>query len=129
MCDQPGAVRQGHWRWLVTGQCQRERTDAQLTEIIREISPVDLELISTLAATLPTRAAIADAHCRRSSSRPDMQRQRQNARPDPSPRWQATRAEPISTTLGVRRREVAVYSCPFARYDQRLCADLGITTT
>ena len=37
MCDQLGVVRQGYYRWLATGPCQRERTDAELTEQIREI--------------------------------------------------------------------------------------------
>jgi putative transposase len=37
MCDQLGVARQGYYRWLATGPCQRERTDAELTEQIREI--------------------------------------------------------------------------------------------
>jgi putative transposase len=37
MCDQLGVVRQGYYRWLVEGPCERERTDAELTELIREI--------------------------------------------------------------------------------------------
>ena len=37
MCDQLGVVRQGYYRWLRTGACERERTDAELTETIREI--------------------------------------------------------------------------------------------
>ena len=37
MCDQLGVVRQGYYRWLRTGACERERTDTELTETIREI--------------------------------------------------------------------------------------------
>ena len=37
MCAQLGVVRQGYYRWLADGPCQRERTDAELTEIIREV--------------------------------------------------------------------------------------------
>ena len=37
MCAQLGVVRQGYYRWLAQGPCQRERTDAELTETIREI--------------------------------------------------------------------------------------------
>jgi putative transposase len=37
MCDQLGVVRQGYYRWRADGPCQRERTDAELTETIREI--------------------------------------------------------------------------------------------
>jgi HTH-like domain len=37
MCAQLGVVRQGYYRWLADGPCQRERTDAELTEQIREI--------------------------------------------------------------------------------------------
>ncbi len=37
MCDQLGVVRQGYYRWRSTGPCQRERTDTELTETIREI--------------------------------------------------------------------------------------------
>jgi putative transposase len=37
MCDQLGVVCQGYYRWLASGVCQRERTDAELTETIREI--------------------------------------------------------------------------------------------
>jgi putative transposase len=37
MCDQLGVVRQGYYRWLTDGPCERERTDAELTEMIREI--------------------------------------------------------------------------------------------
>ena len=37
MCDQLGVVRQGYYRWLANGPCQHERTDAELTETIREI--------------------------------------------------------------------------------------------
>lgn len=37
MCDQLGVVRQGYYRWLAGGLSQRERTDAALTETIREI--------------------------------------------------------------------------------------------
>jgi hypothetical protein len=37
MCAQLGVVRQGYYRWLTNGPCQRERTDAELTETIREI--------------------------------------------------------------------------------------------
>ena len=37
MCAQLGVVRQGYYRWLAEGPCQRERTDAELTEQIRDI--------------------------------------------------------------------------------------------
>ncbi len=37
MCDQLGVARQGYYRWLAEGPCERERTDAELTELIREI--------------------------------------------------------------------------------------------
>ena len=37
MCDQLGVVRQGYYRWLADGPCEHERTDAELTEMIREI--------------------------------------------------------------------------------------------
>ena len=37
MCDQLGVIRQGYYRWLATGPCERERTDAELTKTIREI--------------------------------------------------------------------------------------------
>jgi hypothetical protein len=37
MCDQLGVIRQGYYRWLSSGPCERERTDAELTETIREI--------------------------------------------------------------------------------------------
>jgi putative transposase len=37
MCDQLGVVRQGYYRWLAQGPCERERTDTELTEVIREI--------------------------------------------------------------------------------------------
>jgi putative transposase len=37
MCDQLGVCRQGYYRWRATGPCQRERTDAELTEAIRQI--------------------------------------------------------------------------------------------
>jgi hypothetical protein len=82
-----------------TGQCQRERTDAQLTEVIRETSCIDLDS-SVLAATRPPG-------CDRRSELPplvgppDMQWQRPGQ--IPSPPWQTTRAESISTTLGAGR--------------------------
>jgi hypothetical protein len=37
MCARLGVVRQGCYRWLAEGPCERERTDAELTETIREI--------------------------------------------------------------------------------------------
>lgn len=37
MCAQLGVVRQGYYRWLATGESERERTDAELTETIRDI--------------------------------------------------------------------------------------------
>jgi putative transposase len=37
MCAQLGVSRQGYYRWLAQGPCQRERTDAELTEVIGEI--------------------------------------------------------------------------------------------
>ena len=37
MCEQLGVVRQGYYRWRSAGPCERERTDAELTEQILEI--------------------------------------------------------------------------------------------
>ncbi len=37
MCAQLGVIRQGYYRWLTEGPCERERTDAELTETIRQI--------------------------------------------------------------------------------------------
>src|SRR3954449_11913742 len=37
MCAQLGVVRQGYYRWLADGPCERGRTDAELTEQIHEI--------------------------------------------------------------------------------------------
>jgi putative transposase len=37
MCAQLGLARQGYYRWLAQGPCQRERSDAELTEQIRTI--------------------------------------------------------------------------------------------
>jgi putative transposase len=37
MCAQLGVVRQGYYRWLAEGPCERERTDAELTDQIRDI--------------------------------------------------------------------------------------------
>jgi putative transposase len=37
MCDQLGVARQGYYRWRSAGPCQRERTDAELTDQIRDI--------------------------------------------------------------------------------------------
>jgi putative transposase len=37
MCAQLGVCRQGYYRWVAQGASQRERTDAELTETIREI--------------------------------------------------------------------------------------------
>lgn len=37
MCDQLGVTRQGYYRWRAQGPCQRERTDAELTEAILAI--------------------------------------------------------------------------------------------
>ena len=37
MCAQLGVARQGYYRWLTGGPSQRERTDAELTETIRQI--------------------------------------------------------------------------------------------
>ena len=37
MCAQLGVVRQGYYRWLAEGPCERERTDAELTTQIRQI--------------------------------------------------------------------------------------------
>ena len=37
MCEQLGVVRQGYYRWRSAGPCERERTDAELTEVICEI--------------------------------------------------------------------------------------------
>ena len=39
MCAQLGVSRQGYYRWLAQGPCQRERTDAELTEVIGELTP------------------------------------------------------------------------------------------
>jgi putative transposase len=37
MCAQLEVSRSGYYRWLAQGPCQRERTDAELTEQIRQI--------------------------------------------------------------------------------------------
>jgi transposase InsO family protein len=37
MGDQLGVARQGYYRWRADGPCDRERTDAELTETIREV--------------------------------------------------------------------------------------------
>lgn len=37
MCAQLGVARQGYYRWLAGGPSERERTDAALTNQIREI--------------------------------------------------------------------------------------------
>jgi transposase InsO family protein len=37
MCEQLRVVRQGYYRWRSAGPCERERTDAELTEVICEI--------------------------------------------------------------------------------------------
>jgi putative transposase len=37
MCAQLGVARQGYYRWLTEGPCERERADAELTEQIRDI--------------------------------------------------------------------------------------------
>ncbi|MCA1710082.1 MAG: hypothetical protein LC808_45065 [Actinobacteria bacterium] len=37
MCEQLGVVRQGYYRWRAKGRSERERTDAELTETIRQI--------------------------------------------------------------------------------------------
>ncbi len=37
MCAQLGVARSGYYRWLTSGPCQRERTDAELSEQIREV--------------------------------------------------------------------------------------------
>src|SRR3954451_18264807 len=37
MCAQLGVARQGYYRWLADGPSERERTDAELTETIRDI--------------------------------------------------------------------------------------------
>jgi putative transposase len=37
LCAQLGVARQGYYRWLAQGPSQRERSDLELTEIIREI--------------------------------------------------------------------------------------------
>ena len=37
MCDQLRVCRQGYYRWRASGPCERERTDAELTETIRQI--------------------------------------------------------------------------------------------
>ena len=47
MCDQFGVARQGSYRWLANGSCQRERTDAQLTETSR----VDLVIVRNPGST------------------------------------------------------------------------------
>jgi transposase InsO family protein len=39
MCDQLGVCRQGFYRWRAQGPCVRERTDAELTELIRAVHP------------------------------------------------------------------------------------------
>jgi putative transposase len=37
MCAQLGVCWQGFYRWRAQRSCQRERTDAELTEVIRQI--------------------------------------------------------------------------------------------
>jgi hypothetical protein len=37
MCAQLRVVRQGYYRWLADGPCRRERGDAELTTVIRQI--------------------------------------------------------------------------------------------
>lgn len=37
MCAQLGVARSGYYRWLAQGPCQRERSDAELTELIRQV--------------------------------------------------------------------------------------------
>jgi hypothetical protein len=37
MCDQLGVVRQGYYRWRAQGSSERKRTDAELTETIRQV--------------------------------------------------------------------------------------------
>jgi transposase InsO family protein len=37
MCDQLGVCRQDYYRWRAAGPCERERTDADLTETIQKI--------------------------------------------------------------------------------------------
>jgi putative transposase len=37
LCAQLGLARSGYYRWLAEGPSQRERTDAELTETIREV--------------------------------------------------------------------------------------------
>ena len=37
MCAQLGVARQGYYRWRSSGPCERERTDADLTETIQKI--------------------------------------------------------------------------------------------
>ena len=39
MCEQLGVVRQGYYRWRSAGPCERERTDAELTEQILGSTP------------------------------------------------------------------------------------------
>ncbi|MGH3546936.1 MAG: hypothetical protein ACRDQU_02185 [Pseudonocardiaceae bacterium] len=34
MCDQLGVARQGYYCWLAQGPCERERADAELTDVI-----------------------------------------------------------------------------------------------
>jgi hypothetical protein len=63
MCDQLGVVRQGYYRWRAEGSCERERTDAELTETIREIHR-DLHAPPRRAPS-PGRAHRAWRPCRR----------------------------------------------------------------
>ena len=37
MCAQLGVARSGYYRWRAAGPCQRERTDAELTDQIRQM--------------------------------------------------------------------------------------------
>ena len=37
MCGQLGVTRSGYYRWRAAGPCRRERSDAELTEQIRQI--------------------------------------------------------------------------------------------
>ena len=39
MCAQLGVARQGYYRWLAEGPCERERTDAELTETSARSTP------------------------------------------------------------------------------------------
>jgi putative transposase len=63
MCDQLGVARQGYYRWRADGPCERERTDAELTEAVAEIH-TELDGHPACAGSGPSSS------CARCGSRP-----------------------------------------------------------